>query len=110
MSRERGQALVEAVAAFPVCIACALVLVDAGVLVRDRVAVAQAATRAAEAQLNGHVELLDAAAGALPARIRSSAVVTRRGNRITVTASSTAPALGVVGVTIEQRSSVEVPA
>ena len=65
MSRERAQALVEAVVAVPACIACALGIVDAGLLVRDRIALAQAADRAAIAHLDGRDEAA-AARAALP--------------------------------------------
>ena len=109
MSRERGQALVEAVAAVPVCMACALLLVDAGVLIRDRIAVTQAATRAAEAQLIGR-DPIRAARGALPGSIRPSARVVRRGDRIVVTVTSGARIARLVGSPGVHRSSVEVTA
>ena len=107
MRRERAQAIVEAVAAVPVCVACALALADAGVIVRDRIAVAQAATRAAEAHLAGADEL-DAARDALPESIRDGAAVTVRGERIFVTASSGARITKLAGQDVVHHSSVEV--
>jgi hypothetical protein len=71
MRSERGSALIEAVAAFPACIACALVIVDCGVLVRDRIATTQAATRAAAAELAG-TDARAAARAALPMSLRAS--------------------------------------
>ncbi len=107
MSRERGQALVEAVAAIPVCVACALVLADCGVIVRDRIAVAQAATRAAEACIAGRDEL-DAARGALPEALRDSVRVSTDGDRIVVRATSSARITRLAGMPVVNRSSVEV--
>ena len=89
MTRERGQALVEAVAAVPVCIASALLLVDAGIIVRDRIAVSQAATRAAEASLLGR-DVDAAAIHALPRSLRDGAQVRIEGAAITVRVSSRA--------------------
>jgi hypothetical protein len=107
MSRERGQALVEAVAAVPVCVACALVLVDCGVLIRDRVAVTQAATRAAEARIAGRDEL-DAARGALPTALRDSVRISHDGDRIVVRATSAARITKLAGMPVIHRSTVEV--
>lgn len=107
MRREQAQALVEAVAAVPVCVACALALADAGVIVRDRIAVAQAATRAAEAHIDGADELA-AAQGALPASIRDAASVRVEGDRIFVQAASGARIAKLVGRDVVHRSSVEV--
>ncbi len=107
MRREQAQALVEAVAAVPVCVACALALADAGVLVRDRIAVAQAATRAAEAHVTGADEL-DAARDALPASIRDGASVRVEGDRIFVSAASGARIAKLAGHDVVHRSSVEV--
>lgn len=107
MTGERGQALVETVAAIPACIACALVIADCSVVVRDRIAVTQAATRAAEARLGGRDEL-DAARAALPASIRASVRVDRRGDRIVVRATSGARIARLAGAPVVHRSSVEV--
>ncbi len=107
MRREGGQALVEAVAAVPVCVACALALVDCGVIVRDRIAVTQAATRAAEAQLAGRDELA-AARGALPASMRSSVRIEHDGDEIVVRATSGARIAKLAGAPVVHRSSVEV--
>lgn len=107
MRGERAQALVEAVAAVPVCVACALVLADCGVIVRDRIAVSQAATRAAEAHLVGRDEL-DAARGALPAAMRDSVRIERDGDRIVVRATSGARITKLAGMPVTHRSTVEV--
>ncbi|MCW2926791.1 MAG: hypothetical protein JWM86_759 [Thermoleophilia bacterium] len=95
MSRERGQALVEAVAALPVCVASALLLVDAGIIVRDRIAVSQAATRAVEATIEGR-DAAAAAHGALPAALRSAARVEISGATITVSVQSRATSARLV--------------
>lgn len=108
MRRERGQALVEAVAAVPACVACALVLADCGVIVRDRIAVAQAATRAAEARIEGRDDLR-AARGALPTSMRASVRVEHVGDRVEVRATSGARIAKLAGRPIVHRSSVEVP-
>lgn len=46
MNRERGQALIEAVMLIPVCVLCAVALVEAGVLVRSQLQLIDAAGRA----------------------------------------------------------------
>jgi len=106
--RERGQALVEAVAAFPICMACALVLVDAGVVVRDRIAVTQAATQAAAAQLDGR-DAEGAATRTLPASLEDVRIEADA-TTITVRATSRPALVGALGIEIEQRSTVEVSA
>ena len=85
--REHGQALIEAVLALPVCLTAALAIVDCGVLVRDRLAVTDAAGRAAEAQLHGD-DVQDAARSALPASVRHGAQVAVHGDRVRVTIQS----------------------
>lgn len=107
MSRERGQALVEAIVAVPVCVACALVLADCGVIVRDRIAVTQAATRAAEARIAGRDEL-DAARAALPVSMRRTARIERDGERIVVRATSGARITKLAGTPVVHRSEVAV--
>lgn len=106
MSRERGQALVEAVAAMPVCIASALLLVDAGTIVRDRMVTAQAATRAAEATIVGD-DVRDAALSAMPRGLRGDATVQVEDSGITVRVTSRARAARIVGRSIQLRSHVE---
>jgi Flp pilus assembly protein TadG len=105
MSRERAQALVEAVVALPVCLACAMTLVDCGVVIRDRIALAQAADRAASAELRG-TDVDAAARGALPTSVRN-VDVTVRDSRITVRATSHVAIAGLAGRRIVQQSSVE---
>jgi len=107
VKRERGQALVEAVAAFPVCIVCALVVVDCGVIVRDRIAVSQAATRAGEARIAGRDER-SAARGALPASMQDSLRVELDGDRIVVRAESGARITKLAGSPVVHASTVEV--
>jgi hypothetical protein len=107
MNRERGQALVEALVAIPACIACALMVADCGVLVRDRIAVTQAATRAAEAQLTG-ADATRAARGALPASLRASLRVDVDDDRVIVHADSGSRIAQLAGRTVTHRSSVEV--
>jgi hypothetical protein len=104
--RERAQALVEAVVAMPVCIACAVTIVDCGVLVRDRIATTQAATRAAEAQLRGE-DAADAARDAMPAALRGSTKVRIRGDRVEVRATSHVALTRLAGRSVTHRSQVE---
>ena len=106
MRSERGQGLIEAIAAFPVCVACAMVVVDCGVVVRDRIAVTQAATRAAEAGLAGGNER-DAAQGALPRSMQDSVRVQVEADRVVVRAESGARIARIAGVPIVHTSSVE---
>lgn len=110
MRRETGQSLVEAVVALPLCLACALALVDCGVIVRDRVAIAQAATRAAEAHLAGGDEIA-AARSALPGTLARTARVTVHARRVEVSASSGVRVARLAGATVTQQSSAtfEVP-
>ncbi len=89
---------------FPVCMACALALVDAGVLVRDRIAVSQAATRAAAAQMVGESPR-EAALGALPDRARASARIRVRGSEVVVVASGNSRIAKLVRHPVELRSS-----
>ncbi|MCW2925800.1 MAG: hypothetical protein JWM98_3204 [Thermoleophilia bacterium] len=103
MKGERGQSLIEAVVALPVCVACAMAIVDCGVLVRDRVAVAQAAARAAEAHLQGRSEL-DAARGALPAGLSKRVHVRVEEHRVVVSAPSGARIAKLAGRTVTSRS------
>lgn len=105
---ERGQALVEAVVALPTCLVCALALVDCGVVVRDRIAVTQAATRAAEVELVGGDPLAAARAG-LPGPLRSSIEVEAVSGRVVVTARSGSRIAALAGTRVVHRSSVEVP-
>lgn len=105
--RERGQGLVEAVMAVPVCVACALAIVDAGVLVRDRLAVAQAADRAAVARLEGRDERA-AALRALPGSLRRGATVRVDGATVEVRVDGGARLAQLVGHPIRLDSSVEV--
>jgi Flp pilus assembly protein TadG len=96
--RERGQALVEAVLAVPVCITAALTIVDCGVLVRDRLAVTDAAGRAAAATLHGD-DAAEAARAALPASVRDGARVTVDGDRVRVAIQSSTHIPGVAHLT-----------
>lgn len=102
MRRESGQGLVEAVAALPVCLVCALAIVDCGIVVRDRIAVSQAATRAAEAEMDGRDATAAAGLG-LPGGLRASLRVSASGERVRVSATSR-PRLLRVGGGIEHRS------
>lgn len=108
MNRERAQVLVEAVAAIPVCITCALALVDCGLIVRDRIAVTQAATRAASAQITGR-DVNEAAQSALPDSMRSSLKVTVSEGHIIVRARSGSKIAKLAKQKIVHESSVEVP-
>lgn len=105
MNRERAQSLVEAVAAVPVCVACALTIVDAGVLVRDRIATTQAATRAAEAHLSGR-DGLDAARDALPDSLHDSVELDVADDRLVLRASSDTMLTRLARRPVEHRSSV----
>lgn len=107
MSRERGQALIEVALAVPACIACAMAIVDCGIVVRDRMAVAQAAGRAASAQLAGG-DVERAALAALPDSMREEAVVRVVDGQVQVRATSQARIARLAGREIVHRSSVEV--
>lgn len=107
MRAERGQALVEAMLALPMCVACALAIVDCGVLVRDRMALAQAATRAADAVIEGS-DPRPAARGALPSSLDRRVDVQVRGDRVTVTARSRTTLIGIVH-DVEQHSQAWIP-
>jgi hypothetical protein len=109
IGRERAQALVEAVVAMPVCLACAVTIVDCGVLVRDRIATTQAATRAAEAQLHGE-DPLAAARGAMPAPLRSATKVRLDGDHLEVRVASRGALARLAGHPISHRSRVELAA
>lgn len=106
MTGERGQALVEATVAIPVCLAVAVTIVDCGLLVRDRIAVTHAATRAAEAHL-AHADVEDAARGALPVAMRRSMQVSIDGEQVEVHASSTSAIASLAGRTATHSSRVE---
>jgi hypothetical protein len=102
---ERAQALVEAALVLPACVACAVTIVDAGVLVRDRMATTEAATRAAEARIDG-TDVRDAARSALPESLRDRLVVREQGDRIEVRTSSDLALSRLAGTRIGHRSSV----
>lgn len=93
---ERGQALIEALAAVPACLAAATVLVESGLVVRDRIATTHAATRAAAAAVVG-ADPRTAAEGALPGGLRRSLEVDVRGNEIVVRSRSSVRLLAAVG-------------
>lgn len=105
MRRERGQALIEAVLAMPVCLVCALAVVDCGVIVRDRLATARAATHAAEAHLEGRDEFA-AARAALPQSVRGGLGVDVEDDHVVVRVESSARITRLVGQVVEHRSSV----
>ena len=106
MSRERGQALVETVAAVPVFLAASLLVVASGVVVRDRLVLAQATGQAGTAIVRG-LDPRTAARDVLPARLRPTMQFTHREERVTISVRSSLP---LVPDAIVQRSSVEVPA
>lgn len=93
---ERGQSLVEAVAIMPLCLLCALALVDAGIVVRDRLATVQATGRAATAELAGR-DAEDAALRSLPKGLRSGATVRVDNGEVVVATTSRPTMLRVLG-------------
>jgi Flp pilus assembly protein TadG len=107
-ARERAQALVETALVVPACVACAMTIVDCGVLVRDRIATSQAATRAAEARLAGRDEA-SAARSALPASLRDDVIVDDHDGRIEVRTTSDVAIAQLAGRRIEHRSAVALP-
>lgn len=109
MTRERAQALVEAAVAVPVCLACAMTLVDGGILVRDRIATAQAATHAAEARLEGR-DAITAARRALPRSLRDSFQLDQDGDHLVLRATSRTALARMAGRGVEHRSSIVLPA
>lgn len=92
MTSQRGQSTIEALFVVPMCVVCAAVLVEAGSLVRDRMAVADAAGRGAAAAVLGKDGERTARA-ALPAGLRKGARITARGDRLSVSAR---PRLGLL--------------
>lgn len=101
MSGRRGQSTIEVLFVVPACVVCAAVLVEAGSLVRDRMAVADAAGRgAATAVLGGDGER--AVRAALPAGLRRSARIERHGDSIVVSAR---PRLGLLSSVADVRVS-----
>ncbi|MBC7461768.1 MAG: pilus assembly protein [Thermoleophilia bacterium] len=106
--REAGSVLVEALAAVPMCIMCALAIADGGALVRDRLAVTQAASRAARAELRGG-DVRGAARAALPNKLRDSMHVRVAHGTVTVEATSRPTVLRVPGG-VAQRSTVTIDA
>ena len=93
---ERGVVLVEAMVALPACVLAALALVDCGVVVRDRVAVTHAATRAAAATLEGG-DAEAAARGALPPHLRDDMELEAREDGVAVSLRSRPPLLARAG-------------
>lgn len=109
MSRERGQALVETVALVPLSIACAVVLVDCGRIVRDRIAVSQAA--AAAIHERGDLAAAERAArAALPKDIRATRRIEVDEEQVLVSARSGGLLANLAGgVVHESRVTKEVP-
>lgn len=70
----RGQSTIEALLVVPLCVLCACGVVEAGVLVRDRLALQAAVSRAAVASVEGR-DVTAAAQAGLPRSLRSSLVV-----------------------------------
>lgn len=105
MRREAGQALIESMLAIPLCLACALALVDCGIVVRERIVVAQAASRVAGAVLAGDDPVV-AARAATPAGQRRSLDIQVAPSRIRVTIESRARIARAVGRPISQVSIV----
>lgn len=87
MNRERGQALIEAVLALPVCMLAAGAIVDCGIIVRDRLAVTEAAARGAEAHIRG-TDAAAAARTAVPASLRDDVRIDVADDRVSVTVRS----------------------
>jgi len=97
MRSDRGQATIEVVALFPLCLLCALAVVEAGVLVQERLAVSQAAGRAAVAEVR-HEDPTAAARGVLPKSLERGLRVSRSGSTITVSTPARVRLLGAAGV------------
>lgn len=107
MRRERGQVLIEVVAAVPVCMVAALAIVECGVLVRDRLAVTDAAGRAARAELHG-ADAREAARRALPMSVRDDAVVRVDDDRVRVMIQSRTHIPGMTRITQSSEAVTEV--
>lgn len=105
---DRGQATIELMAIIPLCLVCGWALVECGIVVRDRIAVAQAASSAAVAQLEGR-DPVQAARAALPEQIGRDAEVQRDGERLVVRTQTRARLLGAAGAP-RLESSVRLPA
>ena len=88
-----GQALIETLFVIPACMVCAMVLVDCGVVIRDRVALAQAAGQAGiAAERDNDVDA--AARRAVPHSIRGGLTITRDNHGIELHAAASLPIVG----------------
>ena len=102
---QRGQATIEVMAIIPACLLAAWTLVETGVLVRERVAVGNAAGRAAVAHVEG-ADPADAARGATGEALARRLKVSIDAERVTVTVRPRVTILGAAGIG-ELSSSVE---
>ncbi|MBC7643670.1 MAG: hypothetical protein H7123_00995 [Thermoleophilia bacterium] len=92
-SSNAGQALIETLFVIPACMVCAMVLIDCGVVIRDRVALAQAASQAGvAAQQQGDVDA--AARRAVPKSMRGGLTITRDNSSIELRAAASLPIVG----------------
>jgi Flp pilus assembly protein TadG len=83
MRAASGQAAIETIFVVPLCVACAVALVSAGLYVRGELAVRDAAGRAGAAAVRGE-DASAAARSALPQGLRRGVRVERDGRELTV--------------------------
>lgn len=91
--RTSGQAAIEAVVVVPLCIVFALLLVDAGLVGADQIAVERAATAAGTAAIAGH-DPQAATRSALPKALRRDLHVRHHGARIEISVRARGVVLG----------------
>lgn len=96
MRGTRGQSSIEVVALVPLVLVLAMGIVDASIVVRDRIAVADAAGRAGRAHIRGE-NLRAAARGGVPQSLRSSVTVSSTDDEITASVESSSRLLHLVG-------------
>jgi hypothetical protein len=89
---QAGQSAIEAIVVVPLCVLCAVSIVDAGVVIRDQIAATRAAGAAARAEIDGS-DALSAARAQLPEALRSDAEVRHTGD-------------GTVEVSVEPRLAI----
>lgn len=109
--RERGQLLIEVAALLPACIASAVVLVDCGVVIADRIAVARATGVGASALVEYDQAGAEAAVrDALPPRLAADAAVTVAAGSVQVRVTSSPPTARLVtlpGIELESSASAD---
>lgn len=90
-----GQAAIEAVLAFPLCLVCAWAIVDTSVVFRDQLALEGAASAAAVAHIDG-TEATRAATRELPGDLARDLTITATDTGLTLTSESRSRTLSLL--------------